>query len=97
MLDNKTTSVYVNTPINDFYLDIWEPIEIPNSTSDTLTVLEARYHERPDTLSYDIYGTPRLWWIFAMRNKDILFDPIYDFKTGIKIYIPSRTRIESLI
>ena len=43
---------------------------------------------RPDLLAYDRYGSSRYWWLFAMRNKDIIIDPIQDFKTGITIRIP---------
>lgn len=94
---HKPTSRYVNTDITDFYLDIWDSIEIPASASDIEIELGSQYHERPDKLAYDTYGTSRLWWVFAVRNKDILFDPIYDFKAGVRIFVPSQNRIEEII
>jgi Base plate wedge protein 53 len=85
---SKVTSQYLQTPINAWYLDIWVPREIPASDTDTLMTITAKYEERPDLLSYDLYGTPRLWWIIALRNKDVLIDPIADFLPGVQIYLP---------
>lgn len=79
---------YANTTVKDFYLNIWEPTEISPSFSDKVIILEAKYHERPDLLSFDEYGTPSYWWVFMQVNKDIIFDPIYDFKSGIEIVVP---------
>jgi len=39
-------------------------------------------------LAFDLYGTPRLWWVFAQRNPDQIEDPIYDFKPGVTIQLP---------
>jgi hypothetical protein len=43
---------------------------------------------RPDLLSYHIYGSSKYWWLFAVRNKNIIIDPIQDFKAGVTIRIP---------
>lgn len=90
----KKTSRYYNTPVKDFYLDLWNPITISPSPDDQEIVLESRYDERPDLLSYDLYGTPRLWWVFALRNMDLLVDPIKDFKAGYVIYAPTSKAVE---
>ena len=42
---------------------------------------------------FNKYGSSKYWWMFAMRNKDTLIDPIQDFKAGITIKIP---KIENL-
>lgn len=95
---NKASSRYSDTKIKDFYLDIWNTnTVIPASINDELMVIDSKYHERPDKLSYDLYGTPRLWWVFAMRNMDVLFDPINDFKAGVEIFVPSRDRVEEFV
>ena len=52
---------------------------------------------RPDLLAYDIYKDSRLWWVFAMRNKEILQDPVYDFVPGQVIYIPKLTNIRKAL
>lgn len=87
-ITNRTGTRYANTSVRDFYLDLWVPIEIAPSYADKSMILAAKYHERPDLLSYDEYGTVDYWWVFMERNKDVLFDPIYDFKAGIVIIVP---------
>lgn len=93
---HKYTSRYNSTPIKDFYLDIWNPVIIEENPNDDLIEIESKYHERPDLLAYDLYGSPRLWWVFASRNMDTLIDPINDFKSGTLIFAPTRDSVERL-
>ena len=93
---HKQTSFYRNTPVKGFYLDLWQPIEVPTSVTDEEYVIESRYDRRPDLLADMRYGSPRLWGIFAMANKDILVDPVNDFTSGKTIIIPSKQTIERL-
>lgn len=90
---------YITPQVNQYvdYLDMWQPQGIAPSPDDTLLSLDPRYDRRPDLLSYDLYGTPSLWWVFAMRNPDVIKDPIYDFKAGIVIYAPVRDNLGALI
>lgn len=53
------------------------------------------YDERPDLLAYKLYGSVRYWWVFAMRNPDILKDPIRDFKAGVKIVLPAEETVKN--
>ena len=53
------------------------------------------YAYRPDLLAYDLYGTPRLWWVFAQRNPNEIEDPIYDFKPGTVIRIPKLSNLQN--
>jgi len=94
---HKQTSFYRDTPVQDFYLGLWDPIEVPTSVSDREYVIESKYDRRPDLLADSIYGSARLWWIFAISNKDVLIDPIDDFTAGTTITIPAKTTIERLI
>lgn len=88
----STTSLYATTQQNNAYginyLDVWAPPVIVASSSDTFITLDARYNTRPDLLSYDYYQTTGYWWVFMIRNPDVISDPIWDFKTGIQIYVP---------
>jgi len=93
---HKPTSPYYTTPIRDFYLGLWNKRSIPANANDRLIELEAKYEGRPDLLAFDLYGTPRLWWVFAVRNMDILVDPIEDFTAGKQIYAPAQETVESL-
>lgn len=82
-------SPYEKTKITDFYRDLWTPtLTLAPKSTDMKITLDAKYDRRPDKLSYDLYGTEELWWVFSQRNKDILFDPINDFKAGITIFVP---------
>lgn len=94
---HKSTSRYVDTPVVEFYLDIWQEVTIEPSVDDQTITLDPKYHERPDLLAYDRYGTPRLWWVFAIRNVNYLIDPIADFKTGMKLIVPPLKSVEGYI
>jgi hypothetical protein len=82
-------SPYANTKINAAgYLDIFVPRPIPVAGDDVIYEIRPAYNRRPDLLAYDLYDQKELWWVFAQRNPDIIKDPIFDFTTGTKIYLP---------
>jgi len=89
---NKS-SPYAKTYVVGDYLDIMSPRAVIQDSSDETYTIESQYHMRPDLLAYQKYGSSKYWWMFAMRNKDTLIDPIQDFKTGTTIKIP---KIENL-
>lgn len=95
---HKSSSFYINTPVRDFYLDLWkaDDIDIGSDETDTEYKIEPKYQERPDLLANEIYGNSRLWWVIALRNRDILIDPIGDFQPGLTIFLPERQRIAGL-
>lgn len=66
---------------------------IPLSKDDALYTIEVQYQHRPDLLAYDLYGDAKLWWVFVMRNRSILADPIFDFKPGISIFVPGKDQL----
>jgi hypothetical protein len=66
-------------------------------SGDVLYTLPAVYKWRPDLLAYDLYDDVNLWWIFSMRNPNILKDPVFDMLPGIQIYIPQQTNIVSIL
>ena len=41
------------------------------------------------------YGDANLWWVFAMRNPNVLKDPLFDFTTGNTIYVPTKASLQS--
>jgi hypothetical protein len=87
--NSKETSQYLNTPIKDWYLDIYVPRFVANNDFDTIVVVPPKYNQRPDLMSQELYGTPRMWWVFAVRNPDLFSDPISDFLSGTRFYAPS--------
>ncbi len=64
---------------------------------DILYVIEPQFHRRPDLLSYYLYDTTKLWWVFAQRNMDVLVDPIFDFNVGTQIYIPQKPSLFAVL
>ena len=94
----KKSSPYGGTPyLEGKFLDIWNYKTIPPQADDIFTEITATYQFRPDLMSFDLYGTVEYWWVFIMRNRDVLRDPIFDFTTGTGIYIPKLSTIQSNI
>jgi len=87
--NSKDTSQYLPTPIKNWYLDLWVPRNVPVSDFDKIVIIPPAYNQRPDLMSQEEYGTPRLWWVFCMRNPDLIIDPINDFLAGLEIYVPA--------
>lgn len=85
--------MYYNTTTSGVFLDVATLRDIPKDQTDNVFTIDATYNLRPDLLSFDLYGTSALWWVFAMRNPDTLKDPLFDFRTGTVIYIPSKYNI----
>lgn len=92
-MDYSQTSFYYKTPQitknGVSYLDLYQPVDLQRSSSDRQIVLPPKYEYRPFLLSYDLYGTDQYFYVFMLRNPNIIKDPIWDFKTGITIYIPN--------
>lgn len=95
MAKYSTASPWYKTNQNKTYLEIWQPRPIPAESDDYEYLIQPQYNYRPDLLAFDIYGTPKLWWVFAQRNVDVLFDPIYDFKAGTTIKLPKKSKLLS--
>jgi len=90
-------SPYINTSMNQGYLEILNFIDIPVELDDIQFSITSLYMHRPDLLAYDVYGDSQLWWVFAVRNKDVLKDPVYDFVPGQVIFLPKLETIKNAI
>lgn len=98
MVDYSNTSPWFLTDINQGnYLDLYEHRAIPKDPGDLLFEITPQYTYRPDLLSFDLYGTAKLWWVFTIRNPDVLKDPIFDFVAGNKILLPKKSTLSSVI
>lgn len=93
----KKTSPYYDTAQTTWYLSVLNYRHIPRDGTDRLRIIEGKYDIRPDLLSYDLYGTPDYWWVFMTMNPDAIKDPIYDFKSGMQIYVPTADRLSKLL
>ena len=91
-------SPWARTKIRDGqYLDILKIRPVPEHSDDVIYEIQSQYHQRPDLLAYDMYGSSKLWWVYAQRNMDTLKDPVYDFQTGLSIYVPKGSRLRQLL
>jgi|TARA_B110000908_G_C10181594_1_gene415966 hypothetical protein len=93
---HDTNSFLRGAPVNKFYLDVNTLPKIGSSPADQVYVIESKFDKRPDLLSNKLFGTTKLWWVFALRNPDLLVDPLEDFTSGKEIYIPSTNAIDRL-
>jgi len=91
------TSPYANTDIYGFFLDVAKIPAIPIDAKDVAYQIDAIYQSRPDLLAFDLYGDPTLWWVFAIRNPNVLQDPIFDFQPGVTIYVPQKQNLTSAL
>ncbi len=95
MAKYSNTSPYFNTSENNISLDFLKPRTITAEPDDISYTIDRIYAYRPDLLAYDLYGSPRLWWVFAQRNPDVIEDPIYDFSIGKTIQLPKMSNLKN--
>jgi hypothetical protein len=91
------SSPYYNTEIVNNYLDVINFRDIPKERDDILFEVTATYEHRPDLLAYDLYKDHKLWWVFAVRNRSVIKDPVYDLITGVKIYLPKASTLQRVL
>lgn len=82
---------------DNIFLGLNKLPKISEDSSDESYIIQPAYDQRPDLLSHKVYSNSRLWWVFAIRNPDVLVDPIRDFTSGKTIWIPSLERINKTI
>lgn len=97
MIKYSKTSPYGTTEIVGNYLDILNFRDLPEQKDDNVFEITKTYENRPDLLAYDLYNDVNLWWVFSVRNKTTIKDPIYDMVAGTKIYLPKLSTIKQYI
>lgn len=98
MASYTKASPYAFTKINEAgYLDRLVIRAVPEEDDDILYTIEPQYSQRPDLLAFDLYGTSKLWWVFAQRNMDTLKDPVFDFVPGVQIYLPKQSSLKTTL
>jgi len=93
----KKDSPYANTDIYGFFLDVASIPSIPMNSTDVQYQIDKIYGNRPDLLAFDLYGDPGLWWVFAVRNPNVIQDPIFDFIPGVIIYVPQKQNLTAAL
>lgn len=97
MAQYTQASPWADTPQNNLYLELVEIRPVPAEPDDFQYTIENQYKHRPDLLAYDLYGNPKLWWVFVQRNMSVLRDPIYDFEPGTVIRLPKKSNLEKFL
>ena len=90
-------SPYVNTNVYGFFLDVANIPSIPIDPTDVQYQIDAIYRGRPDLLAFDLYGTADLWWVFSVRNPNVIQDPIFDFVPGVIIFVPQKKNLTAAL
>lgn len=93
---NKASPYYGTSTWGPF-LDVWAGKTIPPDVTDAVYQIDPAYQLRPDLLAYDMYKNSDLWWVFAVRNPDILLDPLLSFVSGTIIYVPTPATVQKAI
>lgn len=91
-----SNSPYQKTPITSNYLDIMVPMKLEKRTEDEDFTITPEYNFRPDKLANELYGDAGFYYVFALRNMDKIEDPIFDFKTGLVIKLPSVAAVRNM-
>lgn len=98
MAKYPSTSPWNETGITNLgTLDVLRIRPVPAASDDAKYTIETQYTYRPDLLAYDYYGTPKLWWVFAQRNMNVIKDPVYDMVAGTTIYLPKPESLKKLL
>ena len=95
MIYPTTSPYYATSIVNGSYLDVMINRPIFSDPTDVYWQITSTYNLRPDLLANDLYNDSRLWWVFSQRNPNALKDPLFDFVTGLYIYIPKQNLINS--
>jgi hypothetical protein len=96
-INYPASSPYAATPQTSWYLGNYKHRPIPASGDDQPFTITKQYENRPDTLSYFLYGTPAYWWVFAVRNRNLLHDPVWDMVAGLTITVPSLATLKKAL
>ena len=91
------TSPWFDTTVSNGYLGKFNIRPVSAEPDDIRYTIDPQYNYRPDLLSFDLYGTPKLWWVFTQRNMNVIRDPIFDFKVGTTIFIPKKSKLFKLL
>jgi hypothetical protein len=92
-----TTSPWFKTKTTSLNLDYFSIRPVAAEADDIVYEIEPQFHNRPDLLAYYLYDTPKLWWVFAQRNMDVIRDPIFDFRSGVTISVPKKNGLFRLL
>ena len=92
---SRSSPYFSTNSFGNKFLDVLDYRDIDKQEDDVSYVIDNIYQYRPDLLAYDLYGDANLWWVFRVRNPNVIDDPIFDFRAGTTIMIPKKTTLVS--
>lgn len=90
-------SFYKKTSNDGFFLGYYEPVYLPFHSTDYYMVIPTEYDLKPGMLAYKLYGNAQLMWIFSVYNRDVINDPLFDFRAGTIIRVPTKDRLSNIL
>jgi len=87
IINYPANSPYHATPQLSWRMGIFVYRPILPSAGDKPFTLNLRHQHRPDTLAFELYGTPAYWWVFCARNPFLRANPVWDFIVGLEIMV----------
>lgn len=97
MATYSNTSPYSKTQVTNGYLGVLTLVDFPAYADDVQFLITGKYMYRPDKLAYELYGDSGLCWVFAVRNKEVIKDSVYDLYPGQVLFIPKLATIKKAI
>ena len=93
MTDISQYSIHKATSITDNQLDPYVDMGIELDDSDYFIQVEPKFSGKPGWLSNELFGTPRMAWVFMIFNPSIISDPITDIKDGMSLRVTTKERL----
>lgn len=91
-----SSSPYATTKQSANFIGLYKHRPIKPHRDDREYTITQKYHLRPDLLAFDLYGKEDYWWVFYVRNLNVIRDPIWDFTVGATIWYPSPEHLRSI-
>lgn len=90
-------TLYGNTSYDENFRGYYIPYELPfDDATDTYYTITPTFENRPGLLAYTLYGDEKYQWVFMVYNRDMITNPLTDFRTGVVLRVPSKNRIISV-
>lgn len=94
----RNNSRYVlggQSEVSPGFLEWWNKDFLATDSTDVIYILEKKFEQRPDLLSYSFYDDPYLWWVICQYNSVLDFNT--EFVEGLILRIPTKTRVTALL
>lgn len=97
MVKYDPKSFYDKTEKTEFFMEYYEPKKMNFDITDYYMVIPTKFDLKPGGLAYELYGNAQLLWVFSVFNRDTIADPLFDFRAGKIIRVPTRERLRSIL